>query len=72
MKRYEPQMDSSETFQGMFQDDAGEWVEFDDMKKAINILSRAKEYLFIAEFGIDHNDVTDLINEIETLETLIQ
>ena len=40
MKRYEPQMDSSETFQGMFQDDAGEWVEFDDMLKAKEIVEQ--------------------------------
>lgn len=38
MKRYDPYMDSSETFQGMIEDETGVYVEHDDVLKIQNKL----------------------------------
>lgn len=65
MKRLEVTTDSSGVFQGMFEDPSGDYVECD---KALGLLKRAREYLWQKDFGIHHNDVMDLINEIDMLD----
>jgi hypothetical protein len=53
MKRYEPNVDSSENFQGMIEDPNGGYVEYDDVKDQLALLD-ALEKVGVASLGIYH------------------
>ena len=39
LQRYDPEMDSSEVFQGMVPDNGGDYVDVDELRKALESLN---------------------------------